>query len=104
MPDGLDDIEKLFTQIISIAVGLGFIALLTMLVWAGFKYLTSAGEPKAVQSAHQTVTWALLGIVFMAVAWIILQLIHAFTGINVTIFDIKTLCNVGGNNFCKTTP
>ena len=79
---------------------LGFMVLLVMLVAAGFKYLTSAGEPKAVQAAHQTVTWALLGIVFMAVAWIVLQLISLFTGVNLTFFDIRTLCNVGGRDWC----
>src|SRR3990167_2397806 len=93
-PAGLKEIEDVFKNVVSVVVGLGFIALLVMLIWAGFKYLTSGGEPKAIQSAHQTVTWALLGVVFMAVAWIILQLIKAFTGIDVTIFDIKVLCKV----------
>lgn len=97
-PAGLDQIELVFTQVISVVVGLGFIAMLVMIIAAGIKYLTSAGEPKAVQAAHQALTWALLGVVFMAIAWFILQLIHAFTGINVTIFDIKTLC--GGSKFC----
>lgn len=101
MPPGLDDIEKIFKNVISIAVGLGFVGLLALLLWAGIKYLISAGEPKAIQSAHQTVTWALLGIVFMAVAWIILQLVYAFTGVNVTIFDIRPLCKVAGKDFCQ---
>ncbi len=90
-PAGLPQIEQLFTRIISIMAGLGFVVLLVMLVWAGFKYLTSGGEQKAIAQAHQVVTWALLGIVFMAVAWLILQLIHTFTGINVTIFNINVL-------------
>ncbi len=85
-PAGLQQIEDLFKQIITVATGLGFIALLVLIVFAGFKYLMSGGEQKAVQAAHQTVTWALLGIVFMAIAWLILQLIHAFTGVDVTTF------------------
>lgn len=88
---GLTQFEGVFTNFISVIVGLGFIILVVMIVLAGFKYLTSGGEPKAVQQAHQTVTWALLGIVFMAIAWIILQLIHTFTGIDVTKFNIKVL-------------
>lgn len=88
---GLDQIEKIFSNVISVIVGLGFIALLVMLTSAGFKYLMSGGEPKAVQAAHQTVTWALLGMVFMAVAWLILQLIKAFTGVDVTTFNMKIL-------------
>ena len=91
LPAGLDQIEDLFKSIISVIVGLGFIVMLVLIVWAGIKYLTSGGEPKAVQSAHQTVTWALLGIIFMAIAWLVLQLIKVFTGIDVTIFNIKAL-------------
>lgn len=101
---GLEEIEQVVANVISVIVGLGFVATLIMLIMAGFKYLTSAGEPKAISSAHQAVTWALLGVVFMAIAWLILQLIHAFTGINVTVFDIKTLCDITGKNFCKVGP
>lgn len=90
-PAGLDQIEQVFSSIISVIVGLGFIIMLVMIVWAGMKYLTSGGEPKAIQSAHHTVSWALLGIVFMAIAWLVLQLIKIFTGIDVTIFNIKVL-------------
>ena len=98
---GLTQIENLFKQIISIVAGGGFIALLVMVVWAGFKYLMSGGDPKSVAAAHQTVTWALLGMVFMIVGSSILQLIPAFTGIDVTIFDIKTLCGGATLPFCK---
>lgn len=92
-PAGLDEIAELVGNIISMVVGLSFIAMLVLLIWAGIKYLTSGGEPKAVQTAHQIVTWALLGILFMAIAWLILQLVAGFTGINnLTIFNIKTLC------------
>lgn len=97
-PAGLAQIEQTFSNVISVIVGLGFITLVVLLVWAGIKYLTSGGEPKAIQSAHQTVTWAFLGILFLAIAWLILQLIEAFTGIKVTIFDIRQLC--GGGRWC----
>lgn len=100
-PAGLDQFEAMVGQVVSVIVGLAFVAALVMLIMAGFKYLTSGGEPKAIQSAHQTFTWALLGILLMAAAWVLLQLIHAFTGIDVTIFNIKTLCDVTGKNFCK---
>lgn len=90
-PAGLDQLEATFKSIVSVVVGIGFIALLAMLVWAGFKYLTSGGEPKIIQQAHQTVTWALLGMVFMIIAWIVLQLIKAFTGVDVTVFDLNVL-------------
>lgn len=91
---GLRQIEQVFENILSVVVGLGFIALFVMLVWAGIRYLTSGGEPKTIQQAHHTVTWAFLGVIFMALAWLILQLIQAFTGgIPVTFFNIGALCS-----------
>ncbi|MBU1000687.1 pilin [Patescibacteria group bacterium] len=90
-PAGLTEIEEVFSNIISVVVGLGFIAMLMMLVWSGFQFLVSGGEPKALQAARQASIWAILGIVFMIAAWLILQLIASFTGLPVTVFNIKTL-------------
>ncbi|OGE25327.1 hypothetical protein A3C26_00670 [Candidatus Daviesbacteria bacterium RIFCSPHIGHO2_02_FULL_39_12] len=103
-PAGLDQFEQVFTGFISAVVYLAFIASLVMLIMTGIKYLTSGGEPKAVQAAHQTATWALLGILFFAIAWLLLRLVESFTGIPVTVFDIKVLC-VGPTSaldFCKS--
>ena len=86
---GLKEIEDVFKNVVNVVVGLAFIASLIMLIWAGFKYLTSGGEPKAVQAAHHTFSWALLGILFLAIAWLVLNLIEAFTGVNVTTFNIR---------------
>lgn len=97
LPAGLDAFQNTLANVISLMVGLGFIAMLILILWTGIKYLTSGGEPKAVQAAHQTLTWALLGILFFGLAWVILLLIEAFTGINVTVFNIKALC--GDPNF-----
>lgn len=103
-PAGLAEFEATVGHLVSVIVGLAFVATLVLLIMAGFKYLTSGGEPKAIAAAHQTTTWALLGILFMAIAWLILQLIESFTGIKVTIFDIKTLCGGAGLIFCKPSP
>lgn len=94
-PAGLIQLEILFKQIINIFVGLSFIALVIMLFWAGVRFLTSGGEPNAVKAASQTVTWALLGMLFLVIAWLILQLIKTFTGIDITFFDVTRLCVVG---------
>lgn len=92
-PAGLDDIEALFRRVIQVIVGLAFIALLVVLIISGIKFLTSGGEPKAVQSARDGVTWALLGILFLIIAWLVLQLISAFTGVeDLKKFNVKALC------------
>src|SRR3989344_2623111 len=88
---GLTQIEAVFSRVISLFVGLAFVALFVVLVLAGIKFLTSGGDPKALQAARNTVTWALLGILFLVIAWLVLQLIAAFTGIEgLKTFDVKT--------------
>lgn len=99
-PAGLTQFEELFQNIISVSVGLAFVALAVVLVWAGIKYLTSGGDAKSISSATQTVTWGLLGILFLAISWLILLLIQAFTGIRLTNFDIRTLCVPGIPGLC----
>ena len=87
-PTGITQLNQLVLRIINLSVEAAFIVLLIMLVIAGVKYLISAGEPKAIQSANSAVTWALLGIVFLVVAWLVLRLVEAFTGVPVTKFCI----------------
>ena len=89
MPAGVTQLEELFKRIVQISVGLAFVALVVVLVMAGIKFLTSGGEPKALQGASQTVTWALLGMLFLVIAWLVLLLIKEFTGIDVTKFCIS---------------
>lgn len=100
-PAGLTQIEEMVGRVINLFVGLSFIALVVMLVWSGIKFLTSGGEPKAIQSASQTVTWALLGMLFLVLVWLILQLVANFTGIDVLKgFNIKVFCGAGGTQWC----
>lgn len=95
-PAGLTQIEDMVGRVISLVVALAFVVLVVMLVWAGIRYLTSGGNAKAVQSASMTLTWALLGMLFLVIAWLLLQLIASFTGIDaLKVFDIKVLCVPG---------
>ncbi len=87
-PAGIVQINELVRRIVNLSIGAAFIALTVVLIIAGIKYLTSGGEPKPLQSANSTITWALLGIVFLVIAWLILRLIEAFTGVKVTQFCI----------------
>lgn len=93
-PAGLPQLQSLIDRFISISVPLAFVVLVIMLSIAGFKYLTSGGDPKGLGSASGTITWALLGMLFLVIIWLVLQLIQAFTGVNVTNFCLgfKPFC------------
>ncbi len=85
-PAGILQLQELLTRIINLSVGISFMVLLVMLVYGGVRFIISGGEPKAVQAATQTLTYAVIGIVLLAVAWLILKLISAFTGVDLTHF------------------
>lgn len=87
-PAGVVQLQQLFQRILNISVSIAFIVLTIMLITAGIKYLTSGGDPKSLAAAGQTITWALLGLLFLALAWLILVLIKAFTGVDVLQFCI----------------
>ncbi|KKR80781.1 MAG: hypothetical protein UU73_C0002G0098 [Candidatus Daviesbacteria bacterium GW2011_GWA1_41_61] len=97
---GILQLQKLLQQLIGMIVPLAFIALTVMLVWGGIKYITSGGDSKALSSANATVTWALLGILFLVIAWLVLRLIEAFTGVQVTQFCLGF---PGAETFCGST-
>lgn len=74
-PPGLDDVEKLIYNGLSIALGLvGTIALI-YLIYGGVTYMTSGGNPDKVGQAKNTIFYAILGIVLTILSWSIITYI-----------------------------
>ena len=84
----IQGLEGVFENVIGVALGFAAIALFIMLLVGGFKYITSGGNPKSLESARKTLTYAILGMVLVASAYLILRFIGVFTGANVENFQI----------------
>lgn len=76
----------LIANAIKAVVALGAVALFVMLLAGGFNFLFSGGDQKKLEMARGTVTQAIIGIVIMALAYVIIRTIQVFTGV-----DISTL-------------
>lgn len=87
-PAQLKDLEFIFARILNVAAGFAILAVFIMLVIGGFKYLTSGGDPKATESAKNTLTYAIFGLVALIGIWLILRFVEIFTGVPVTQFKI----------------
>jgi hypothetical protein len=87
-PATLSDLEIYFSRFVSVAIEFGGIVLFVMLLIGGFNYLTSGGNPQQAEAAKKTITYAIFGIVLLAMSFLILKLIQEFTGVNVTEFKI----------------
>lgn len=88
MPAQLSQLETVFESVVTSLLALGGIVLFLMLLSGGFKYLTSGGDPKAVEGAQKTLTYAIGGLVLLAGSYMLLNIIAQFTGADVTNFKI----------------
>lgn len=61
---------------------IGFVAIgiLVMLVFGGYKFLTSGGDPKNVEAGKNIITYAVVGLVIALLSVFILVFIANFTG------------------------
>jgi hypothetical protein len=78
-PATLSNFEGIFSNIVASLLALGGIVLFILLLSGGFKYLTSGGDPKAIEGAKKTLTTAIGGLVMLAGSYLILRLIADFT-------------------------
>ncbi len=79
-PAALTGLNDIFGNVVSIAIGLGGIVFFIMFIVGGFSYLTAGGNPQAVEGARKTLTYAIAGLVLIALSYLILKLIAQFTG------------------------
>ena len=80
-PAEFSDLETIFANVLAAALGLAGIVLFVTLVMGGFSYLTAGGDPKKLEGAKGTITYAIYGIIFVALAYLFLRLIAIFTGV-----------------------
>ena len=64
------------------------IVLFVMLIIGGFRYITAGGDPKGIEGAKKTLTYAIAGMVLVALSYLIINFIASFTGANITDFNI----------------
>ncbi len=71
----IGNILSVFITIIGLA---GFV----MLIYGSIKYMLSGGQAKGTESAKQTLTYAVIGLVVALSAFFIINIISAFTGVD----------------------
>ncbi len=76
--DLIDIIAKAI-KIIAPAAGIGFFV---MLIYAGYKYIFSFGNPQGASSARSAMMTALIGVVVLLLIYAIFKSLELVTGIN----------------------
>ena len=78
------NLSSLLNNAIPIILPIAGLILLAYLIWGGFEFLTSLGDPKKAASAKNKITYAIIGFFVIFAAYWIVQLI-AF------IFKLETI-------------
>ncbi|MDD3285612.1 MAG: hypothetical protein PHG95_03180 [Patescibacteria group bacterium] len=89
--DTPDDIRITMVRIIMIVLSVLGVIFLSLLLFAGFKYMTAAGNEDKVKEAVKQITQAVIGLVIILSAWgisyfILLRIRAAITGTNYLYF------------------
>lgn len=87
-PNTLQDLEKVFTNVLRAAIPLGGIVLFVILLLAGVNLTMAGSDPKKAEAARNMATYAILGIVALALSFLILVIIARFTGVE-TILNFR---------------
>jgi len=78
----IQGIQCLIANIFSVAITFIGLAGFVMIIIGAFNYLLSGGNSKDTEKAKNTLTFAIIGLVVSLSAFIILNLIAQFTGID----------------------
>lgn len=84
----IQGLECAFGNVIGVVLALAGVVVFVTFIIGGFKYLTSGSDPKAVESAKHALTAAISGLVVLVLAFVVLLVIQAITGVQVTQFKV----------------
>jgi hypothetical protein len=73
--DASDKVTGMVTWVINIISWIVGIVSVVMIIWGGFQYITSGGNDTKVTSAKNTILYAIIGLVIVALAQIIVKFV-----------------------------
>lgn len=86
-PEGVPTIGCIWVvlqNIINAAFILSGVVALFYIITAGIKFITSRGDPEAIESARKTLTFAIIGLIFILMSFVLLNIIFETIGVKIT--------------------
>ena len=76
----LDCVSALFQNVVNAAFLFAGIVALIIIIYSGIKFIFSGGDPKQVEGARKTLTYAIIGFVVIILSFMIINIISIITG------------------------
>ncbi|MDP3941298.1 MAG: pilin [bacterium] len=74
-------IPILIENILIAALAFGGVVAAFFIIWGGIKYIRSGGDPKQADNARQTITYAIIGLIIVMLAYFIISFVSSVTGL-----------------------
>ncbi len=81
---GSDIAQTLVNNVIIILFSISSLAVLIMMLWGAFDWITSAGDKEKIKSAQKKITTAIIGVVVLSLTFFIARVLGDIIGINFT--------------------
>ena len=78
----LECIPVVVQNVINALVVIAGIVAVFMIIWAGYKYVMSEGDAEKISSARKTLIYAIVGLIFIFLSFVFLNVIAEFTGVS----------------------
>ncbi|MFH1832787.1 MAG: hypothetical protein ABH816_01285 [Candidatus Levyibacteriota bacterium] len=73
-------LPALFQNLIYALLFFSTIVAVFLIIYSGIKFITSGGDPKQVEGARHTMTYAIVGLIIIFLSFFIINLIAGITG------------------------
>ena len=83
---GINTVGDLVSKLIEFAIPFGAIVLLLVLIWAGYDIITSQCSAEKWKTARMKATYAVVGFILLAVAFLLTKFVETIFGLNTGIF------------------
>lgn len=91
-------VPVVFQNIVTAALMFAGVAAVFFIIIGGYKFMTSGGDPKAVESARKTAIYAIIGLVLILMSFAIVQFISISTGVKcINAFSFENCDTVESN-------
>lgn len=74
-PNGVDQVNRILRKIVNFLSALVGVVAVIMIIVGGFRYVTSGGNDTSVTSAKNTILYAVIGLIIVALAQILVRFV-----------------------------
>ncbi len=87
----VSDVGTAIKNVINASLVIAALVAFIYLILGGIQWITSGGDKSAMESARNKITQAIVGLIIVAAAYAVMNLVSSFLGLNITNLDIGNI-------------